>query len=282
MEIAQAIKPLAQTNDTALWLRQVSAILRMEFRKNFWGKRALLMYLLAAVPVAMFAALALYPETARDIRRGVESDVIFANLFEGLILRTIVFFGCAWVFMNLFRGEIVDKSLHYYFLAPVRREVLVVGKYLSGLLASIVLFGASTLVSLLFFYSARGYLDNLFASGKLGQAMTYVCLSVLACVGYGAMFLVIGLFFRNPIFPGLLVYGWEWINFLLPPLLKKISIIHYLHTLAPVPVTEGPFATVTESTPVWISVPSLLIFTALVLVLASLRIRQMEVRYGSE
>ncbi len=282
MEIAQAIKPLAQTTDSSLWLRQVSAILRMEFRKNFWGKRALLMYLLAAVPVVMFAALALYPETARDIRRGAESDVIFANLFEGLILRTIVFFGCAWVFMNLFRGEIVDKSLHYYFLAPVRREVLVVGKYLSGLLASIVLFGASTLVSLLFFYSARGYLDNLFASGKLGQAMTYVCLSVLACVGYGAMFLVIGLFFRNPIFPGLLVYGWEWLNFLLPPLLKKISIIHYLHTLAPVPVPEGPFATVTESTPVWISVPSLLIFTALVLVLASIRIRQMEVRYGSE
>ena len=112
--------------------------------------------------------------------------------------------------------------------------------------------------------------------------MTYVCLSVLACVGYGAMFLVIGLFFRNPIFPGLFVYGWEWLNFLLPPLLKKISIIHYLHTLAPVPVPEGPFATVTESTPAWISVPSLLIFTALVLVLASIRIRQMEVRYGSE
>ncbi|NOT61583.1 MAG: hypothetical protein HOP19_15305 [Acidobacteria bacterium] len=282
MEIAQAIKPLAQSNDAALWLRQISAILRLEFRKNFWGKRALLMYLLAAVPVAMFAALALYPETARDIRRGSESDVIFANLFEGLILRTVVFFGCAWVFMNLFRGEIVDKSLHYYFLAPVRREVLVLGKYLSGLLASVILFGASTLVSLLFFYSARGYLDNLFASGKLGQAVTYVLLSVLACFGYGAMFLVIGLFFRNPIFPGLFVYGWEWLNFLLPPVLKKISIIHYLHTLAPVPVPEGPFATVTESTPAWISIPSLLIFTALVLVLASIRIRQMEVRYGSE
>ena len=279
---AQNVQPVTTTSDWTLWLRQVGAILRMEVRKNFWGKRALLMYLLAAVPVAMFAALALYPETARDIRRGAESDVIFANLFEGLILRTIVFFGCAWVFVNLFRGEIVDKSLHYYFLAPVRREALVVGKYLSGLLASVILFGLSTLVSLLFFYSARGYLDNLFASGKLGQAMTYVCLSVLACLGYGAMFLVIGLFFRNPIFPGLLVYGWEWLNFLLPPVLKKISIINYLHTLAPVPVPEGPFATVAESTPAWISVPSLLIFTALVLVLASLRIRQMEVRYGSE
>ena len=279
---AQAIKATSAKSDGSLWFRQISAILRMEVRKNFWGRRALLLYLLALVPVVMFAALALYPETARDIRRGAESDVIFANLFEGLILRTIVFFGCAWVFMNLFRGEIVDKSLHYYFLAPVRRELLVLGKYLSGLLASIVLFGLSTLVSLLFFYSARGYLSNLFASGKVGQAITYVSLSVLACVGYGAIFLVIGLFFRNPIVPGLAVYGWEWLNFLLPPVLKKISIIHYLHTLAPVPVPEGPLATVAENTPAWISIPSLLIFTALVLVLASLRIRRMEVRYGAE
>ncbi len=41
--------------------------------------------------------------------------------------------------MNLFRGDIVDRSLHFYFLSPVRREVLVVGKYLSGLVTSIVL-----------------------------------------------------------------------------------------------------------------------------------------------
>jgi ABC-type transport system involved in multi-copper enzyme maturation permease subunit len=275
-------QPLTPASDYSLWLRQAAAILRMELRKNFWGKRSLLLYLLAAVPVALFAALALHPETAADIRRGAESDVIFANMFEGLILRTIVFFGCAWVFMNLFRGEIVDKSLHYYFLAPVRREVLVVGKYLSGLLASMVIFGLSTLTALLFFYSARGYLDNLFASGKVGQAVTYVCLSMLACFGYGAIFLVIGLFFRNPIIPGLAVYGWEWLNFLLPPVLKKISIIHYLHTLAPVPVPEGPLATVAESTPPWISVPSLMIFTALVLFLASIRIRRLEVRYGGE
>jgi ABC-type transport system involved in multi-copper enzyme maturation permease subunit len=278
----QARQATTTQTDGSLWLRQIGAILRMDIRKNFFGRRALLLYMLAAVPVAMFAALALYPETARDIRRGAESDIIFANLFEGLILRTIVFFGCAWMFMNLFRGEIVDKSLHYYLLAPVRREVLVIGKYLSGLLASIVLFGASTLASLLFFYAARGYLSNLFANGKLGQAVTYVSIAVLACFGYGAIFLVIGLFFRNPIIPGLAVYGWEWLNFLLPPVLKKISIIHYLHTLAPVPVPEGPLATVTESTPAWISVPSLLLFTALVLVLASLRIRQMEVRYGNE
>lgn len=282
---AQTVKPMDTKLDWSLWLRQVSAILRIEIKKNFWGRRALLIYLLAAVPVFFFAAMAFFSRTAADIRRGTESDIIFANIFEGLILRSIVFFGCAWIFMNLFRGEIVDKSLHYYFLAPVRREVLVAGKYISGLIASGALFGLSALTSILFFYSARGYLDSaqaLLNTNKLGHALIYLSITLLACLGYGAVFLFIGLFFRNPIIPGLAVYGWEWLNFLLPPVLKKISIVHYLHTLAPVPVPEGPLATVAETTPAWISVPSLLLFTAAVLVLAAIRIRRTEVRYGND
>ena len=42
--------------------------------------------------------------------------------------------------MNLFRGEMLDKTLHYWFLAPARREVLLAGKYLAGLIAAVVIF----------------------------------------------------------------------------------------------------------------------------------------------
>lgn len=270
-----------------LWRRQILAILRLEVKKNFWGRRALLIYLLAAVPVLlMFALTVLEPEAGRDIARDWgQANVIFANIYEGLILRTVVFFGCAWIFMNLFRGELVDKSLHYYFLAALRREVLVAGKYLSGLLTSIVLFSLTTGGSLFLLYLARGYPANaeyFFEGPGLGQALDYLGVTALACVGYGAAFMVIGLFFRNPIIPALLAYGWEWINFLLPPVLKKISIIHYLHSLTPVPVPEGPFALVAEPTPAWVAVPGLLLVTVLVLALASIRIRRMEIRYGGE
>jgi hypothetical protein len=93
---------------------------------------------------------------------------------------------------------------------------------------------------------------------------------------------VVGLFFRNPIIPAVVLYLWEWANFLMPPVLKKISVIHYLNSLAPVPVYEGPFAVPALPTPAWIAVPSLIVVTALVLILASRRIRHMEIRYGSE
>jgi ABC-type transport system involved in multi-copper enzyme maturation permease subunit len=187
--------------------------------------------------------------------------------------------------MNLFRGEVVDRSLHYYFLAPVRREVLVVGKYLSGLIATIVLFSITTVGSMLILYFwlyPSESADYFFDGAGAGQMLAYLGVTILACIGYGAVFLIVGLRFRNPIIPGLLLYGWEWINFLLPPLLKKISVIHYLQSLVPVRMSEGPFAVLVEPTPAWISVPSLIIFTGLILFLASLHIRRMEISYAGD
>ena len=283
-DVIAEVKP-ARERPWSLWARQIAAILRLEVRKNFIGKRAILIYLLAAVPILLMAALSAEISWQQSRNNNIgEVNIIFANLYEGLILRTIVFFGCAWVFMNLFRGEVVDRSLHYYFLSPLRREVLVCGKYLSGLVASLVLFGISTAGSLLFLYVGLGSSGwNYFADGPgKGQAVAYLGITALGCVGYGAVFLVIGLFFRNPIIPALLIYGWEFINFLLPPVLKKISVIHYLHSLSPVPVPEGPFAMVVEPTPAYLSIPGLLIVTAAVLVLASFQIRRMEINYGGE
>ena len=271
----------------SLWRRQIVGILRLEVKKNFLSKRALPMYFLAAIPVLILMALALLD---RGMQRGVRTNltqafVIFSNLHEALILRTVIFFGCAWIFMNLFRGEIVDKSLHYYFLSAVKREVLVVGKYLSGLVATTSLFLLTTAGSLFFLFLPRGLQANLdFLFGEQGWTLVtdYLGITILACIGYGALFLVIGLFFRNPIIPALVVYGWEWLNFLLPPMLKKISIIHYLHSLVPVPVNEGPFAIIGDPTPSWLAISGMLIVTAIVLLLASIRIRRMEINYSSD
>ena len=278
-EAATTRKP-AEALPWSLWRRQTVAILRLELKKNLWGKRAFLLYLLALLPFLLMLALTLFPPD--EIRDLIERNIVFANIYAGLILRTVVFFGCAWIFMNLFRGDIVDRSLHYYFLSPVRREVIVAGKYLSGLVASMLLFVTTTIASMLLLYLPQGGGAYLLGGAGLSHLLTYAGTTALACLGYGAFFLVVGLFFRNPIIPALVLYGWEWLNFLLPPVLKKLSVIHYLNSLSPIPINEGPFAILVEPTPAWISVPGLLFITAMVLGLASLQIRRMEIRYGGE
>ncbi len=51
-----------------------------------------------------------------------KDSVIFATVFQFFYLRLAIFFGCVGIFMNLFRGEMLDKSLHFYLLSPMRRR----------------------------------------------------------------------------------------------------------------------------------------------------------------
>jgi len=279
------VKPSKETLPWSLWLRQIGAILRLEVEKNFLGRRSILIYLITFLPLFPLLILAVVTPPASEWKDFQKYAIIYSILYNGLILRTVVFFGCAWIFMNLFRGELVDRSLHYYFLIAVRRDVLVVGKYLSGLITSIVLFCGLTIAAMLLLYVPHFWSESMrfFLEGQgMTQILTYAGITALACLGYGAFFLVVGLFIRNPIIPALLLYGWEWLNFLLPPLLKKVSVIHYLNSLVPVPVSEGPFAVVADPTLAWIAIPSLLIVTAVVLLLSGYRIRHMEIRYGND
>ena len=274
-----------KSGNWGLWFRQIGAIFRMELEKNFLGRRSILIYLIALLPLLPLAIFALVTPPGREWQDINNYTLVYANMYNGLILRTVVFFGSAWIFMNLFRGEIVDRSLHYYFLSAVKREVLVVGKYISGLVTTTILFTMTTVIAMLLLYFPHIYWQSVrfFTEGRgFAHLFTYVGITMLACLGYGAFFLVVGLFVRNPIIPAVLLYGWEWLNFLLPPLLKKISVIHYLNSLLPLQIHEGPFAVVAEPTPAYIGIPSMLVVTLLVLILAAYRIRHMEIRYGSD
>src|SRR5258708_19302077 len=142
-DIARAESAGKRSSTWSLWLRQLRAIFRLELRKNFFGKRSVLIYLLAFLPIFLLGSLALIMPATEDFSN---LSRIFAWIYGGLILRTVVFFGCAWIFMNLFRGEMVDRSLHYYFLSAVRRDVLVAGNYLSALVTAIILFVTVTVV----------------------------------------------------------------------------------------------------------------------------------------
>ncbi len=76
-----------------------------------------------------------------------EDRAIFAGIFQYFYLRLAIFFGCLGMFMYLFRGEMTNRTLHYWFLAPARREVLLAGKYAAGLIASAVIFGGGALLA---------------------------------------------------------------------------------------------------------------------------------------
>jgi len=220
-------------------------------------------------------------------------SILFAGVFQFFFLRLAVFFGCLGIFMNLFRGEVLDRSLHFYFLAPVRREVLMVGKFLAGLLATCTIFVTSELLQTIAFLwhfppSARDV--YLYHNHGLEHAAVYIGVTALGCIGYGAFFLVAGMMFRNPILPAAAILIWEGINPFLPGLLKQFSVIYYLKALCPVDIpsesgTPPVLALlISNSDPVSapVAVLGIVVVALIALYASSVQVRRMEINYTSE
>jgi len=268
-----------------LWVAQVRGVLRLEMRKNLFSTRALPMYLLAALPVAVttiFILVTTVTGVPPEISGPAGGALFFAGLYQFILM--VLYFGCVWIFMNLFRGEVLDRSLHYYFLTPIRREVLVVGKYASAWVTAAALFCASTAVC---FVALYGYLggsgtDGVLRGASLAHLVAYLGATLLGCVGYGAVFLLVGLFFRNPIVPAFVILVVESINPFLPAFLKKVSVIFYLKSLLPIPLKEGVFSIMADPASPWLAVPGLVLFAALTILIAALRIRKMEISYAAD
>jgi hypothetical protein len=114
----------------------------------------------------------------------------------------------------------------------------------------------------------------------------YALITVLGCLGYGAVFLLLSMVFRNPAPAAMLFLGWEAINPVLPSLLQKLSVASYLRHLMPISVPgEGIFALLTietEPVPGWAASIGLTLLIALVLSYACYRIRRLEIRYTTD
>lgn len=266
--------------------RQLGAHLGYEIRRRLRGARAVVLLMMAAGPVALFAArAALMILTGRHDDAGAAVSG-YAVVYQILILRLTVFFGCVLVFTSLLRGELLDRTLHYHFLAPVPRWVLAAGKFGSGLVVTIPLFGAATAATWLLVWAPYGAdvlrAQALSPTGWV-QLGSYLATTALACVGYGAVFFTTGIFFRTPIGPTLAILVWENLLIFLPSVLKKISIIHYLESLLPVPLpAEGPFQILSVPSSPWLAVPGILAVSGILLACAVRRLRAMEVHYGAD
>ncbi|MGH9404317.1 MAG: hypothetical protein ACRD3D_00605 [Terriglobia bacterium] len=279
-----------------LWRAQVRGLMRIELKRNFLAKRALWIYLLALAPVAIFGIGTLV-QSGRHLTPGIGRGThAFAAAFQIFFLRFVVFFGCAGVFLNLLHGEILDKSLHFYFLAPIRREVLLAGKYLTGWVAASVIFCLSVVLqfaALYSFYDSSTIHHFLFQGHGWEQLAAYLGVTILACAGYGSVFLFLGVLFRNAVVPAIAVLIWEIVSGYLPPLLQKLSVIYYLKSLCPIQVVTtslggsnpSPLSLFTfnpEPAGAVAAIIGLLIVIGVLLAAASLRLRRMEIDYGVE
>lgn len=285
MQLAGRAKELAQ-QPWGLWWVQAQRLTRIELRRNLFSWKATWIYCLAFIPTAIIAIHMLFD---RHPSVALSDDTnILAGIIQLYYIRLGLFFGCLGIFSRLIRGEMIERSLHFYLLSPVRREVLLLAKFAAGSISAVSLFGSAVVADFALMYAGFGATgrDFIFDGPGMGQLEAYLLIIVLACLGYGAVFLLLSMVFRNPTPAAMLVLGWETINPVLPSLLQKISVASYLRHLMPVTVgAEGIFALLTvETEPVsaWAATAGLLVLIAIVLVYSCYRIRKLEIRYSTE
>jgi len=270
----------------SLWWLQIQRLTRIEVRRNLFSWRAGWIYFLAYIP-ALIIFIHLLVDSHPPSSIGDDTSVL-AGIVQLYYIRLGVFFGCLGIFSRLIRGEMIERSLHFYLLAPVRREVLLLAKFAAGSISAVLLFGTAIAASFTLMYLGFGAAgrDYIFNGPGLGQLGAYLAIVALACLGYGAVFLLLSMIFRNPTPAAMLVLGWEAINPALPSLLQKLSVASYLKHLMPVSVqAEGIFALLTvptEPVSAWVATLGLLALIAAVLTYSCFRIRTLEIRYTTE
>ncbi|MCG8461641.1 MAG: hypothetical protein MI919_35620, partial [Holophagales bacterium] len=99
--------PSAASLDWALFLRQVQGVMRLELRRQFFARRALVPLLLAFAPVGLAAIWAVSPIPEKMGSGPMVITPVFAAFFRGY-LSTSLFLSCLIVFSGLFRNEILD------------------------------------------------------------------------------------------------------------------------------------------------------------------------------
>ena len=239
-----------------------------------------------------FEAGILQSKNSRSIINFEEDRQVFAGVFQYFYLRLAIFFGCLGIFMNLFRGEMLDKTLHFWFLAPARREVLLGGKYLAGLIAAVLIFtvGATLCFGAMLWPQDPAQREAFWRDQGPSHLFWYAASAALGCAGYGSVFLAAGLLLRNPIIPAIVILLWESINGFLPAMLQKLSVLYYVQSLCPTPAPTDPRAPLlvrmltapAEPPSAAAAVLGVLAVTALVLWAASRAVRRLEVNYGTD
>ena len=84
---------------------------------------------------------------------GMSEDTnVLAGIVQLYYVRLGIFFGCLGIFSRLIRGEMIERSLHYYLLSPVRREVILLSKFFADAVSAVVLFGVAMMLTFVLMY----------------------------------------------------------------------------------------------------------------------------------
>ena len=268
-------------------LQSFRVIFNITFGQTIRSKKTVFMLIATFLPVivAIF-----YRILTRDLGPDQPLSRMFIATPEHALSQFYMFFLLFLsILVALFYGtsiiadEVENRTITYLFTRPIRRYSIILGKfaaYISGVF--LVLIPPFLLVFLIVATDSR--ISSNFASNLIffGKQLGVI---VLSLVVYGAIFTFFGARLKRPVLFGLLLaFGWEKIVIVVPGIVRKFSVVHYL--LSALPIGPGanrlnilPPKEVIPNTSASLSIAILLIIALIFFALSIFTIYRKEYRF---
>ena len=197
-----------------------------------WSRRTIFMALVVGGPVLLAIIVTVVEmfgmSPLRVNGQRVGGFGIFGVMIWMLFLRFIVPVLGVFYGTSLMADEVEDKTLTYLFTRPIPRGAVLVGKYLAYLACtSLVVLPSVMLV----YFLLVPFRD---VAGTFPSLVTDLGLLGLGLAAYGAVFALVGAYFKRPLVIGLIfAFGWEQATLVLPGYLKQFTVAFYLQALVP-------------------------------------------------
>ena len=237
-------------------------VLDFTIGEMLWSRRTVFMALIVGGPVVI--AVILRVIVFLDVTRNeLPGPTLFGLMVWVFYLWLIVPLLGVFYGTSLIADEVEDKTITYLFTRPVSRGAVLFGKYLGYLICTSVVVLPSVVLVYFLITPLRG--------GDIGAnfpaLVTDVGLLLLGLAVYGALFALVGAWFKRPLLTGLVfAFGWEPLAVLLPGYMKNATVAYYLHGLVPHTMPQGALnafqgllQTFHSDAAVWINLTSLVV-----------------------
>src|SRR5579862_3740736 len=162
----------------SFWGLQAWRLTKIEIRRNLISRRGLWIYFLAFIPAVIIGIHMLVDHHSDFVMS--DDTVVLAGVVQLYYVRLGIFFGCLGIFSRLIRGEMLERSLHYYLLSPVRREVILLAKFFAGGVSAVAVFGTAMIADFVLMYLRYGAAgqDFMLHGAGVGQLEAYLLIVV--------------------------------------------------------------------------------------------------------
>jgi len=205
-------------------LRQIFSLYTYRSARS---KKIRLFFIISMVPVVVLLVakiLEIAQPSARISAEEIFSRILLVIYIQLLLPIMALFFGSSIV-----QEEVENRTLVFLTTAPISRSSILLGKYLSYLLLSVVIVHAGFIFSFIIIN-----LDHLGGVRGFGVFLNFMGVGLLALASYIAFFALLGTVFRKSLILGLMfIFGWESIVQYFPGTTQKFTLIHYVKSLLP-------------------------------------------------